>query len=398
MKKLNENNNLNNKYHGIFYTPNYIAKYIVDNTIGILIKELLDELNATKNLKQLIIVFNKIKNLKFLDPACGEGIFLLEILKILRDFYQSYNRKFELLLKQNPTEKIGDNFKKIEFPGLFALINNIYGVDENKDAVRETCKELGNELKKEVKIEDSFLMDINIKVGNSLISSLDYNNIKPIKNQLNQILKFRNRYQTFKNLFENDQFLKEEIKKIQNPLDKECNSALKEFFNTENWTFKPFNWVIEFPEVFLLNGGFDAIVGNPPYIRVHKQETEFKNYLRNTYVSPKKDFDIYICFFELSLTILKKNGLLSFIVPDKFLIREYAENLRYLLLNNTSIIELLDISRCNVFKASIYPIIITLKKLEDPLIKLKNMVRFHQNIVNTYQIRGNLKMIWIKSK
>ncbi|MHA1302042.1 MAG: Eco57I restriction-modification methylase domain-containing protein, partial [Candidatus Helarchaeota archaeon] len=181
-----------------------------------------------------------------------------------------------------------------------------------------------------------------------------------------------------------------EINKVKNSLEKSLNQSVNKIFDMSDWKYKPFNWCLEFPEVFFKNNGYDVIVGNPPYIRVHKQDSQLKSYLRKNFMTPKMDFDIYVCFFELGLKLLKKSGILSFIVPDKFLLREYAENLRVLLLNNTNIIELLDISRCNVFKASTYPIIITLKKVVQPLITLKEIKNRYQNLIDVYQINGKL--------
>ncbi len=390
MKELNEDHTLVRKFHGIYYTPTYIAKYIVKNTVGSLINKLHEELSSSKNPKELNLILLKAKKLKFLDPACGNGIFLLEIFKIMRDFYLSYNEKLEFLIEQSPQKYMRDNSEKIQYPGLYAIYNNIYGVDKDEKAIKEACLKLKTELNKEININVLVLMNLNIKIGNSLVFPNNFKiNMTEDKN-LKEILNKRTRLKSLDKSFKDNQKLKKEIKNVQDPLNKRYSSSLSKFFNVKDWKYKIFNWVLEFPEVFLYNEGFDAIVGNPPYIRVHKQDPALKNYLKSTYISPKMDFDIYICFIELALKLLKKYGLLSFIVPDKFLVREYAEYLRYLLLNNTHLIELLDISRCEVFKASTYPIIFTLKKVEEPLITSKKIVRFYNNEIDVYQIRGRL--------
>jgi len=381
---LKINNNgviLNRKIHGIYYTPKYIVRYIVDNTVGKELERLKTIFKKCKKIVVLTTVFKKAKSLKFLDPACGNGVFLLELLKQMRDFYQTYNEKLDDL-------KLNGLFK-ISYPGLFALCNNIYGVDKDEDAVKNACINLSEELKPDTEIQPQLLMDLNIKVGNSLISSFEKNTHILFQNNIAEISQLRQKLQKRGVIPQRVQSLKEEIKKVQKPLRHVLNHGLKKYFDIKSWKYKPFNWRLEFPEVFYNNDGFDVIVGNPPYVRVHKQDTLLKHYLKENYMTPKMDFDIFTCFFELSLKILKKNGLLSFIVPDKFLVREYAENLRYLLLNNSHILELLDISKCNIFKESIYPIIITLKKVKE-LILAKKIVKSYQNEVDIYQINGEI--------
>ncbi len=112
----------------------------------------------------------------------------------------------------------------------------------------------------------------------------------------------------------------------------------------------------------------NIVIGNPPYIRIHKLSSENRLFLRKSYFTAIYDFDIYVCFFEKSLTVLSKDGILSFITPEKYLLRKYARNLRLLLLCNTNIIEMIDVSRCaDIFKADTYPLITILRKITSEL-------------------------------
>jgi adenine-specific DNA-methyltransferase len=108
--------------------------------------------------------------------------------------------------------------------------------------------------------------------------------------------------------------------------------------------------------------GFDLAIGNPPYVRVHKQDAAQKQLLRLLYKSPVGDFDIYIVFIEKSLLILRQHGFLSFITPDKFLIRDYGREIRKIILKNR-IVEFYDISRADdAFGAAVYPLIQLIQK------------------------------------
>ncbi|NCO31431.1 N-6 DNA methylase, partial [bacterium] len=109
-------------------------------------------------------------------------------------------------------------------------------------------------------------------------------------------------------------------------------------------------------------GGFDIVIANPPYVRVHKQNKEQKEVLKRVFTSPHKDFDIYIVFIEQAMRLLKENGVLCFITPDKYLIREYGEKIRKYLFNY-QLVEFYDVSRANdLFGAAVYPLITIVKK------------------------------------
>ena len=325
------------KKDGIFYTPKYITKYIVENTINYWLEDKRIELGEDKlpiltdedynhkyknkassvklfseNYKKHIDFWKKykeaIKNIKVLDPACGSGAFLITA--------------FEFLLKQ--TNMIDE--KLLDLTGeqdLFSdttryiLENNIFGVDLNRESVEITKLSLW--LKSANKNKTLTTLENNIKCGNSLIK------------------------------------------------DKEFVKDLA------------FDWEKEFPEIFK-NGGFDIIIGNPPYVR-QESIKEIKPYLEQNYRVYTGISDLYCYFYELGYNLLKDNGYLGFITSNKWFRAKYGEKLREFLINNTEFYNIVDYNGTKVFDgATVDSNILIFKKN-----KVKNSI-FSLQIADTIPI------------
>ena len=283
------------KKDGIFYTPKYITKYIVENSIKNWLddkrKELgedklpelseadfeikysskkSDERIYSKNYKKHIEFWTKyreaVKNIKIVDPACGSGAFLITAFEYLLNYNNYLNDKiFDLT---GTKDLFSDTTKEI-------LQNNIFGVDLNKESVEITKLSLW--LKTADKNKTLATLENNIKCGNSLID------------------------------------------------DAEIAGELA------------FDWEKEFPQVFE-NGGFDVVVGNPPYVLCQPSNTEEKllKFYNNFEVANYK-IDLYHLFFEKGIKILNPKGYLGFITPNTYLTNKYTVNLRKLILEKTSI-------------------------------------------------------------
>ena len=315
-----ENNNVGKrKKDGVFYTPEYITKYIVENTIGKLCEEKREELKINdeefspeKNVKtgddkKTVATKQKITaelderlenyrkwllDLKILDPACGSGAFLnaaLQQLKIehtLIDYYWSNIHAGEL------------NFTEIENT---ILENNLYGVDINEESVEIAKLSLWlHTAKKNRKLTT---LNGKIKCGNSLIDD---------------------------------------------------PSVAGE---------KVFKWEEEFPEVFA-KGGFDVVIGNPPYLRIQGiQENKDKDaiFYEQNYKSAIGRYDLYVLFMEKSFSLIKENGIVSFILPHKFLNAEFGQGIRQFIYDNKALKSILHFGASQVFAdATVYTCIIQL--------------------------------------
>ena len=111
---------------------------------------------------------------------------------------------------------------------------------------------------------------------------------------------------------------------------------------------KAFNWNAQFP--LIKEGGFDIIIGNPPYIRNTELSSNDKAIFDRTFLSSYKQYDIYVLFFELGLKLLKNKGILGFITSNKFIASDYGMKIRDLILKDTKIRKIIDASNIRVFK------------------------------------------------
>jgi adenine-specific DNA methylase len=273
------------KAGGVVYTPAYIAEYIVRQVLARL---LADKTPATAG------------TLRLLDMACGSGIFLITL-------YQS-------LLDWHLAQYMADNAEKHArgaHPRLYRtqlgewrltlaerkriLLDHVYGVDIDAQAVEVTKLSL---LLKLLEGEDQqtlnpqlellpqrILPDLsrNIRCGNSLIGPEFYDGQLAL-------------------------------------LDEE-----------ENYRVNIFDWQAAFPQVFA-QGGFDGIVGNPPYVRIQAMKEwaplEVEYYKRRYRAAGQGNYDLYVVFVEKGLELLNAAGRLGFILPHKFFNAKYGAPLR----------------------------------------------------------------------
>ena len=316
LKKTSQNEEFDKKESkrkkdGIFYTPKYITKYIVESTMNAWIEDKKKELgeenlpelqekdfkydlykkNYSKNFRKHVEFWEKfreeLRKIKIIDPACGSGAFLIEAF----DFLLKYNQMIDdKIFNMTGTKNLFDDTTKE------ILENNIFGVDLNKESVEITKLSLW--LRTADKDKTLATLENNIKCGNSLISD--------------------------KNLSE-----------------------------------KGFDWKEEFPEVFK-EGGFDIVIGNPPYVIIF--DKKLKKNLEENYETFRRNNDLYSAFFNKGIEILKENGKLGFITPNSFISGDYFKNLRELLINY-QIVEIINFGNKLIFEdANVYSAITILNK------------------------------------
>jgi type I restriction-modification system DNA methylase subunit len=140
------------------------------------------------------------------------------------------------------------------------------------------------------------------------------------------------------------------------------SEELHPFFG-DSWEEKfPFSWSREFQSI-LDSGGFDIIIGNPPYVRIQSQDRADANYYRKTYESAYGSFDLYVLFVERAIQFLKPGGRLGFITGGKFLKSTYGKKLQQILMRETIVEQIVNLSELQVFgDATTYPIVIVVRK------------------------------------
>ncbi|MBP7496503.1 MAG: N-6 DNA methylase [Bacteroidales bacterium] len=335
------------KKEGVFYTPKYITKYIVDNSLGLICSNKKTELGISDLLsldfpfsdnnkkKELLSKIDSYRDwllqLKICDPACGSGAFLNEALDFLINEHKMLDEY--IMSITGASLQLSDIENSI-------LENNIFGVDINEEAV-EIAK-LSLWLKTARRGRKLLDLSNNIKCGNSLIDDPLIAGTKAF----NWFVEFPQVFPHYRKPSV------EEPEPIYEKMTVDFPGGVKEPL----YSYKP-------QSKGFVRYGFDLIIGNPPYGTV--LNTGEKNFLAsNDPLVP--DFEIYIYFISLYKKILKEKGLLSFIFPNTFLSNLFGKKYRDELFNKTQVYLLTDLSEDITFsEASVRTCILSLKKTDD---------------------------------
>lgn len=118
------------------------------------------------------------------------------------------------------------------------------------------------------------------------------------------------------------------------------------YFESLSESSKPFVlWQLYFPKVFKDNGGFDIIIGNPPYVQISKEQTvteEYKKYLKERYNTSGGRLNLYIFMIHKGIELLNYKGIISYIIPNTILTQDYYKDTRKMLLDNHSLLQIVD--------------------------------------------------------
>lgn len=265
---------------GAYYTPRYMVDAIVARTLGPLVERATPE---------------QVLELRIIDPACGEGAFLLGAFRYLLRWHQRSNPCLASKVKQE------------------ILTRCIYGVDLDRQALQEAQRNLHRELLAGEPLEAEALPDLsgNLRWGNALVESRDLALLGCTAEELQRL----------------------------NPFDWSAEGS-------------GFGSLLRPPEQGG-RGGFDVVVGNPPYIRVQQltrsAPLEARLYRRKYTTAVEGSYDLYAVFIEQSLRLLRPGGRLGFILPTKWWQASYGAPLRRLLRQGQHYAEAIDFAHEQVF-------------------------------------------------
>ena len=411
------------KAGGVYYTPTYIVDYIVRQTVGKLVddcgsrrKEALTESRESERVgesesgkdappspvppahsltlppaaspREAARILERVSKLRILDPACGSGSFLIGAYHFLLDWHLQFylaNEPVKFAKGNRPAlVQTGQGWKLTIAERKRILLANIYGVDIDTQAVEVTKLSLllkvlegetGQTLQTIFRLfQERALPDLgdNIKCGNSLIGPDFYQqaelplltddekyriNVFDWQAEFPQVFHRKNSTgklretpaassdYTMPGVPLHGSYAKVSYKKIKAP-----KAAPAPVPDEPEW-----------------EGGFDAVIGNPPYIRIQtmqdSQPQEVEYFSHAYKAASQGNYDIYVVFVERGLGLLNKSGKLGFILPHKFFNAEYGQPVRKLLSDGKHVEHVVHFGHNQVFAtATTYTCLLVLTK------------------------------------
>lgn len=387
------------KSTGSYYTPRTIVNYMVDESLLLYLKEhteikeeklratisydLTDDSENPIAIEEKEKIIEALGNVKILDPACGSGAFPIGALQKIIFILQQIDPE-GILWKKQQLSKADIEFKRdietrfsknqIDFLRKSAIIRkSIFGIDIQPIATeisRLRCfltlivDEVVDEQAENRGIKPLPNLDFKFVTANSLISLPQDNQSTLFEDKygIDQLKDLRDRYfgATNEERYDlKDQFKEVQKKMLSRMIDMKTDDDLTRKLSEWNpFSHHVCNW-FDSEWMFGIKDGFDIVIANPPYVdseQMVKSEPEQRELYTKLFITAKGNWDLFVIFIEKGANLLKENGILTFIVPNKLLSANYTKDLRKFLLTK-SIQEIRDYSRVGVFiDQDIYPV------------------------------------------
>ena len=397
------------KEKGIYYTPKYVTRFIVEETLGKRLKELGEGITRAireGDFETAEKLSKELFDIRVADLASGSGSFLIKVLRVLWGVYSAIIEELREKEDQLMGKKVRDFSalvqKKDILEGIARMRNlfpnderilmsqmvlrHVFAVDLDENAVEVAKMNLWREM---IKLNPrAFRWDslgenehvlpnlsLNLISGDSLMGFSDPNVLEG-REEVKRLLELWDEF------IENPEDLDvlEEILEIKDALREELDGKYRELLTEKlgekaeklnhRFVHHPLDFFMTFfNEDGSVRGGFDFIVGNPPYVRIQnlkKESPEYVEFLNRFYESSHKNYDLAIPFIERGYSLLRENGGLGFIVTKKWMKADYGEKLRGILSKEKAVRLIIDFGDGQVFKgATTYTMILTLKKGEN---------------------------------
>jgi type I restriction-modification system DNA methylase subunit len=412
------------KATGSYYTPEYIVEHIVEETLGPLVDDIRSSLVGQSAFDEggfAAEFAEEIFDLKILDPAMGSGHFLTSAIDYLaREIIDAQERQAAQQGIETVDEDHDINWarRQVAQRCIYGVDLNPLAVELAKVSLwlRTLAAEqplafldhhlktgnslVGSDIKEIEELEsdaggaakNAKLADFGVARKGTIeqlmriygdfvaIENQDLADVKEMEAKYDEFErnKLRQRLEAMANVHTAEEFGLDNVpsdayKRMAKALESDSQwnqiQDISWFQDAQNWAneAKYFHWKLEYPEVFygeegnnLDNPGFDAIIGNPPYISVTNLAPEIRDYLTNTdnYRTATGRYDAYIVFLEQSLNLCRSNGILSMIVPIKWAIYGNGRVLRNILLDEVRLNSLTNVSQADIFDGpTTYPCI-----------------------------------------
>ncbi len=378
------------KAGGVFYTPKYIVDYIIENTIGKLIN------GKTPA---------EIADLSFADIACGSGSFLISIFEYLLDFHHIYYNDNPNIARKDNCNYDDENKRWILTikQKQQILLNNIYGIDLDFQAIEVTQLSLFLKMLENVDMNQAdFMKWKNLKIlpdlrkniisGNSLIE-YDFidGRIPFTKDEMFAYMPVDIKDE-FHEVFKNKQVKQQSLSEIASKAKEHAQKAMEYATELES----RLSIVSEPTTMYGKTGGFDVIVGNPPYYRVSNKE--LIGYFQKKFKHQNYQYDLYLLFLERYHGLLNNEGVMGIIIPNTWLQSLSFTNIRKYLVNNFNWKKILTSSK-HIFDAVVDTHVIIFNKSEGRtnnyviIEKLENEKANYFQSINQFDIAGNGEVI-----
>ena len=429
---------INGYKDGSFFTPGFITDYMARDVLE---RTVVQKFNDTKgwdckNLRDVednigkddVLEANKIVDeIRIADVAVGSGHFLVSALNRMLAIKSELNifcdaegnrinnKKWELKVENDELSVIDDDGEPFEYKlgnetlqriqeALFnekrrIIENCLFGVDLNPNSVNICRLRLWIELLKNAyytkesgykQLQTLPNIDINIKVGDSLLSKYPVQNGRLIADYLtrderadrkrdslkNSLIEYRQLVQEYKTgkSQSSKMMLRHKIASLKSRMVEDGQIEMFEEYKGSAGDTIDFSnsleWMFEFPEILDDEGrftGFDAIIGNPPYVQLQSMGEMSDVYSKRDYSCYNKSADLYCLFVERAYSLLKKNGYFSFIMPNKWMLVDYGKELRQFM-SQTSLKKILNFGDVQFFAdATIYVCIFVSQKSGDKM-------------------------------